>query len=66
MSIFLTRHPLFGDLSVIDFLLQGEITDQAVNVARLLLAISVNSTHGLGVVAGVPGGIEHHYTVGTN
>lgn len=60
----LTRHALFGDLSVVYLLLQGEITDKAVNVAGFLLTIAVHPTHRLGIVAWVPGGIKHNNAVG--
>lgn len=60
----LTRHALFGDLSVIDLFLQGEITDKAVNVAWFPLTIAVHPTHCLGIMTWVPRGIKHNDTVG--
>lgn len=59
----LTWHALFGDLSVIDLLLQREVAYQSVDVTRLLLAVAVDAAHGLSVVARVPGGVEHHHAV---
>lgn len=60
----LTRHALFGDLSVIDLLLQGEVTDQAVDVARLPLTVAVHATHCLGVVTRVPRCVKDDNTAG--
>ena len=62
----LTRHALFRDLSVIDLLLQGEVTDEAVDVAGFSLTIAVHPTHSLGIVTWVPGGIEQNDTVGAD
>lgn len=62
----LTRHALLGHLPVIDLLLQGVVTHQAVDVAGFPLAVPVHPTHRLGVVAGVPGGVEHHHPVGAD
>lgn len=62
----LTRHALFGDLSVIDLFLQGEITHKAVNEAGFPLSIAVHPTHRLGIVTWVPGGIKHDDAVGPN
>lgn len=65
-SVFkLTRHALFGDLAVIDFLLQCEVAHQPVDMTWLPLTIAVDAAHSLGIVARVPGGIEHHHTVRT-
>lgn len=63
MCFRLTRHALFGDLAVVDLLLQRKIAHQPVDVARLPLPIAVDTAHGLGVVARVPGGVKNHYTV---
>lgn len=60
----LTGHALFGDLSVIDLFLQGEITDKAVNVAGLPLTVPVHPAHRLGIMTWVPGGIKHNDAVG--
>ena len=60
----LTGHALLGHLSVVDLLLQGEVTDEAVDVAGFPLTIAVHSTHRLGVVTRVPGRVEHHNAVG--
>lgn len=62
----LTRHALFGDLSVVDLFLQGEITDEAVNVARFPLTVAVHPAHRLGIVTRVPGGIKDNDTVCTD
>lgn len=62
----LTRHSLFGDLSVIDLFLQGEITHKAVNEAGLPLSIAVHPAYRLGIVTWVPGGIKHDDPVGPN
>lgn len=59
----LTRHPLFGHLSVIDLLLQSEVTDEAVNVAGLSLTVAIHPTHCLGVVTRVPRRVEHNDAV---
>lgn len=59
----LTWHALFGDLSVVDLLLQCEVAHQPVDVTRLPLTVAVDAAHGLGVVARVPGGVEHHHAV---
>lgn len=61
-----TWHALLRDLSVIDFFLQGEITDKAINEAGFPLAISIHPTHCLGIMTWVPGGIKHHHTVSSN
>lgn len=63
---FLTGHALFGDLSVINLLLQGKVTNQPVNVTGFLLTVAVHPTHGLGVMTRVPGGIEHDNAVRSN
>lgn len=62
----LTRHALLGHLSVVDLLLQGVIADEAVDVAEFPLTVAVDPAHRLGVVAGVPGGVEHDYAVGAD
>lgn len=61
---FLTRHALFGDLPVIDLLLQCKITDKAVNVAVLPLTVTIHATHRLGIVTGVPRCVEHNNPTG--
>lgn len=53
-------------MSVVDLLLQGVIADEAVDVAEFPLAVAVDPAHRLGVVAGVPGGVEHDHAVGTD
>lgn len=60
----LTRHALFGHLSVIDLFLQSEITDKTVNAAGLPLTIAVHPAHRLGIMTWVPGGIKHDNAVG--
>lgn len=62
----LTRHPLLGDLPVVDLLLQGVVAHQAVDVAELLLTVAVHPAHSLGVVTGVPGGVEDDHAVGAD
>lgn len=59
----LTRHALFGDLPVIDLLLQGEVTHQPVDMTRLPLTVAVDAAHRLGVVTRVPRRVENHHTV---
>lgn len=59
-----TRHALLGDLSVVDLLLQGEVTDEPVDVAAFDLAVAVHAAHSLGVVTGVPGSIEDYDAIG--
>ena len=62
----LTRHALFGDLAVVDLLLQGVVTHQPVDVTGLPLPVAIHPTHCLGIVTRVPGGVEHHHSVGTD
>lgn len=59
----LTRHALLGHLTVIDLLLQCEVTHQPVDVARLVLAVAIHAADGLSVVTRVPRGIENHHTI---
>lgn len=62
----LTRHALFRNLSVIDLLLQGEVANEAVDVARFSLPIAVHPTHSLGIMTWVPRSIEQDDTVGSD
>lgn len=62
----LTRHALFRHLSVIDLLLQGVVTNEAVDVAWFSLPVAIHPTHSLGIMTWVPGGIEQDNTVGSD
>ena len=62
-STLLTWHALFGDLAVVDLLLQREVTHQSVDVAGLPLTVTVDAAYSLGIMARVPGGVEYHHSV---
>jgi hypothetical protein len=59
-------HALLVDLTIVDFLLQRIVHDQAVDKAGFLLAVAIDTADGLGVVAGVEAGVEDDDTVGAD
>ncbi len=57
---------LLAHLSFVDFALQGAISDETVDVTRLVLAIAINATDSLCIVAWIPRRVEDHHAVCSN
>lgn len=55
---------MFINLAIVDLLLDGVIRHQPINMRGFNLSITVDPTHGLGVVTGVPRGVQHHHPIG--
>ena len=53
-------------MPVVDLLLHGVVRHEAVHEAVLGLPVAVDATHGLTIVARIPGRIEDHNTVGAD
>jgi len=58
--------PFLGDLALVDLFFDGARAEEAVEEALLLLTISPDTAHGLGVVGGVPVRIEQNEAVGAD
>jgi len=55
-------HALLVDLTVVDGLLHGVVSDQTVDVATPGLSVAVDPTDRLTVVARIPRRVKHHHT----
>jgi len=53
-------------LSIVDILLHGVVGDEPIHKTASSLSITIDSTHGLTVVAWVPRRIKYHHTTCSN